>query len=152
MWVSDFLTSLWPLKLPGESCDQTFLPPWMEERLKCDWAKQKLVLMKEDLLRTYRSFFFTGESWCLSGVAMEMPPVLWLSSPSQSSPWTSCMPSPTALASSSSSAWMLCWGRLTTAGTTATLPCCCSTASPDIMGCPGSSEMVRLHLWSADNQ
>uniref|UniRef100_A0A3P9DAS1 Heparanase n=1 Tax=Maylandia zebra TaxID=106582 RepID=A0A3P9DAS1_9CICH len=41
------------------SCDQTFLPPWMEERLKCDWAKQKLVLMKEDLLGTYRSFFFT---------------------------------------------------------------------------------------------
>lgn len=34
----------------------------MEERLKCDWAKQKLVLMKEDLLGTYRSFFFTGES------------------------------------------------------------------------------------------
>ncbi|CAI5666036.1 unnamed protein product [Oreochromis niloticus] len=48
-----------PQDAAGESCDQTLLPRWMEERLKCDWAKHKLVLMKEDLLSTYRSFFFT---------------------------------------------------------------------------------------------
>ncbi|XP_030579761.1 heparanase isoform X2 [Archocentrus centrarchus] len=43
----------------GESCDQTLLPRWLEERLKHDWTEQKLLLMKEDLLRKYKRLRFT---------------------------------------------------------------------------------------------
>ncbi|KAM9307384.1 heparanase [Pholidichthys leucotaenia] len=42
-----------------ESCDEDVLPWWVEEHLKLDWAHQKLVLIKEDLQRTYRRLQFT---------------------------------------------------------------------------------------------
>ncbi|XP_047424991.1 heparanase isoform X4 [Mugil cephalus] len=43
---------------PG-SCDEADLPWWLEERLKDDWRRQELVLMKEDLQRKYKRVHFT---------------------------------------------------------------------------------------------
>ncbi|CAB1425353.1 unnamed protein product [Pleuronectes platessa] len=41
------------------SCDEETLPSWLEDKLKVEWTKQQLVLMREDAQRKYRSVKFT---------------------------------------------------------------------------------------------
>ncbi|XP_037609561.1 heparanase [Sebastes umbrosus] len=41
------------------TCDQMELPSWLEDRLKKDWTRQRVVLMREDLQRKYRRVKFT---------------------------------------------------------------------------------------------
>ncbi|XP_040914254.1 heparanase isoform X2 [Toxotes jaculatrix] len=42
-----------------QPCDELELPPWLEEKLKEEWAQQQVVLMREDLQRKYRRVKFT---------------------------------------------------------------------------------------------
>ncbi|TNN56830.1 Heparanase [Liparis tanakae] len=55
----------------GASCDGQQLPVWLEDRLKKDWTRQQLTLMKEDLQGKYRRVQYTGhyrkvEAYCQS--------------------------------------------------------------------------------------
>lgn len=38
------------------------LPPWLEQKLKSDWAKQQLILMNENMQRKFKRVKFTGMS------------------------------------------------------------------------------------------
>ncbi|CAJ1069888.1 hypothetical protein NFI96_018502%2C partial [Xyrichtys novacula] len=41
------------------TCAKLELPPWLEEKLKKEWTRQQVLLMREDLGRKYRSVKFT---------------------------------------------------------------------------------------------
>ncbi|XP_076614520.1 heparanase isoform X1 [Chaetodon auriga] len=41
------------------SCDKLELPSWLEDKLKTEWTRQQVVLMREDLRRKYRRVKFT---------------------------------------------------------------------------------------------
>lgn len=44
------------------SCDKLELPPWLEQKLKSDWAKQQVILMSENMQRKFKRVKFTGTS------------------------------------------------------------------------------------------
>lgn len=144
-WLRCELNSVLSLS-SGASCEKLELPSWLEQRLKKEWTQQQVVLLREDRQRKYRRVKFTGRSCdresscCSDRCAASDLLSLW-----QRTPSTCCTPSPTAPGWIWSSGSTLCSEQLTTPGTAATPAPCCSTASPDATGCPGSWETVRWH-------
>lgn len=47
------------------SCDKLELPPWLELKLKRNWAQQQVILMSENMQRKFKRVKFTGTS-CLT--------------------------------------------------------------------------------------